>query len=31
VEHILTGSDDRAANMELFAAAALGLLLSTLT
>jgi nicotinamide-nucleotide amidase len=30
-EHILTGSDDRPANMALFAAAALGLLLSTLT
>ena len=29
-EHLLTGSDDRAANMELFAAAALGLLLRAL-
>jgi nicotinamide-nucleotide amidase len=29
-EHLLTGTDDRAGNMELFAAAALGLLLSTL-
>ena len=30
-EHILTGSDDRPGNMVLFAAAALGLLLTTLT
>jgi nicotinamide-nucleotide amidase len=29
-EHVLTGSDDRAGNMELFAAAALGLLRATL-
>jgi PncC family amidohydrolase len=29
-EHVLTGSDDRAGNMELFAAAALGLLLTAL-
>ena len=30
-EHLLTGGEDRAANMEAFAAAALGLLVQTLT